>query len=87
MKGFGVGLLFAGAAMVVWAFLMNVSVSGSDYGDLPRQIANNDLMNQRLMLAVVGSGAFVSGWLVLILSRLSPEDRKAADAKLFADQV
>lgn len=89
MRGAGFALLAIGLGLMTWAVLMNVSVpnpGGAEAG-FPEAIANNDLMNQRLVLAIIGAGAFVSGWLALILDRLTAADREAAIAKAFSGQV
>lgn len=68
MRWIGRALIGAGLVMMVWAVTMNVALpdpSGA-YGD----IANNDLMNQRLLYAMLGVGAFISGWLALILEQM-----------------
>ncbi len=65
----GRGLVAVGAALMVWALGMDVSIPDptGTYGAL----ANNDLMNQRLLFATVGAGTFISGWLALILRSLA----------------
>ena len=68
MRWIGRALIGAGLVMMVWALTMNVAVpdpSGA-FGDL----ANNDLMNQRLLFGVLGAGVFISGWLALILEQM-----------------
>lgn len=68
MRWIGRALIGAGLVMMVWALTMNVTVpdpSGT-YGG----IANNDLMNQRLLFGLLGVGSFISGWLALILERM-----------------
>lgn len=87
MKLFGVALICAGLALIGWAFVMNVAIDPAPMDGRLDLIANNDLMNQRLMFAVVGSAVFLSGWLALILDRITAPSPKAGDAKLYAEQV
>lgn len=60
LVGFGVGL-------TLWAFFMPVAVIEPLSGDA---IANNDLLNQRLLFALTGCGAFVGGWLAMLLEAI-----------------
>lgn len=60
-------LIAIGLLLFAQALLMPVAVP--DPGGMG-PIANNDLMNQRLLFAVVGGAAFVGGWLALILRAL-----------------
>lgn len=68
MRTLGFILLAVGLALALYAIGMNVAVPdpSGDYAG----IANNDLLNQRLLFGGLGGAAFVSGWLVLILDRL-----------------
>ncbi|HEY1071507.1 hypothetical protein [Brevundimonas sp.] len=56
-----------GVALTLWAFFMPVAVIEPLSGDV---IANNDLLNQRLLFALTGGGTFVGGWLAMILDAL-----------------
>lgn len=68
MRTLGFILISIGVALIGNAFFMSVAVDGgASFG----AIANNDLLNQRLMFAVVGAGALVSGFLSLILKAIS----------------
>ncbi|MNU34497.1 hypothetical protein D3C71_230790 [compost metagenome] len=68
MRTLGFILIGVGVALIGNAFFMSVAVDGGDgFG----AIANNDLLNQRLMYAVVGAGSVVSGFLSLILKAIS----------------
>lgn len=68
MRTLGFVLLGVGVALALYALGMDVAVSdpGGSYGAL----ANNDLMNQRLLFGMLGTGAFISGWLALILAQM-----------------
>lgn len=61
-------LIGVGVALFAFAFFMNVTVpdSSGEYA----AIANNDLMNQRLLVAIAGLGSFLGGWLALILAAM-----------------
>ncbi|MNF18171.1 hypothetical protein D3C80_2220980 [compost metagenome] len=61
-------MIGAGVALIGNAFFMSVTVDG---GDSFGPVANNDLLNQRLMFAVVGASSVVSGFLSLILKAVS----------------
>ena len=61
-------LIGAGAGLMLWSLLMSVSVP--DPSGQFAYLANNDLMNQRLLFGVLGGACLVSGWLALILNRL-----------------
>lgn len=65
MLNVGRGLIALGVAMLAWAFAMNVSVADPT-GEFA-SLANNDLMNQRLLFAITGSAAFIGGWLALLV--------------------
>ena len=67
MRTVGRVLLAIGVALALWAFFMPVAVIEPLSGDA---VANNDLLNQRLLFAFVGAGCFISGWLALILDAL-----------------
>ncbi|WP_292085316.1 MULTISPECIES: hypothetical protein [unclassified Brevundimonas] len=60
-------LVGIGVALTLWAFFMPVAVIEPLSGDV---IANNDLLNQRLLFALTGGGTFVGGWLAMILDAL-----------------
>lgn len=64
MRTIGRVLVAVGVALTLWAFFMPVAVVEPLSGEA---IANNDLMNQRLLFALTGVGAFIGGWLALIL--------------------
>ena len=64
MRTIGRVLVGVGVALTLWAFFMPVAVIEPLSGDV---IANNDLLNQRLLFALTGGAAFVGGWLALIL--------------------
>jgi hypothetical protein len=68
MVWIGRALIGAGLLMMVWAATMNVTVA--DPSGLYSALANNDLMNQRLLFGMFGVGAFISGWLALILEQM-----------------
>lgn len=68
MVWIGRALIGAGLLMMVWAATMNVTVP--DPSGLYGALANNDLMNQRLLFGMFGVGAFISGWLALILDQM-----------------
>lgn len=58
-------LVGIGIALIAFTFFMEVSVPDPT-GGLDR-IANNDLLNQRLLIAIAGTAAFIGGWLALLL--------------------
>lgn len=61
-------LIGVGVALFAFAFFMNVTVPDPS-GEYPA-IANNDLMNQRLLIAMAGLGSFLGGFLALILNAM-----------------
>lgn len=67
MRMFGRVLIGIGVALTLAAFLMPVAVVEPLSGSV---IANNDLLNQRLLFALAGSGTFIGGWLALILDAI-----------------
>ncbi len=69
MRIVGYILIGVGVALIASAFFMNIGV---DAGDGAGAIANNDLLNQRLLCGVVGAGSMVSGFLALILKAIRP---------------
>lgn len=87
MRAVGFCLLALGAVITAWAFLMNVGVeSTSEMAGFPDRVANNDLMNQRLLLGITGSGVFISGWLALIIDRLTQREQRKAAADVLREQ-
>ncbi|MFN3585190.1 hypothetical protein [Phenylobacterium sp.] len=89
MKALGFALLAAGLALIGWAFVMSVAVESPAAvidGFPDGLVANADLMNQRLLFGVIGAGLFISGWLALILDRLSAPERKAAAERILSEQ-
>lgn len=68
MRTLGFILIGAGVALIGNAFFMSVAVNG---GDSFGPVANNDLLNQRLLFAVVGASSVISGFLSLILKAVS----------------
>lgn len=67
MRTIGRALVGMGVALCVWAFFMPVAVIEPMSGGA---IANNDLLNQRLLFALVGGSLFIGGWLALILEAI-----------------
>lgn len=67
MRTIGRVLVGIGVALTLWAFFMPVAVIEPLSGDA---VANNDLLNQRLLFALTGGGTFVGGWLAMILDAL-----------------
>jgi hypothetical protein len=87
MNVIAVMLMVAGAALAAAALAMDVSLPSEAFGGVAgERIANNDLLNQRLLFAVLGAGLWVSGWLALIASRLSPPAAKADEATSLSGQ-
>ncbi|WP_312814457.1 hypothetical protein [Brevundimonas sp.] len=72
MKTLGFLLIGTGVGLILFSLTMNVAVDGgADFGPM----ANNDLMNQRLIYAVIGSASVVSGFISLAIkaiNRISP---------------
>lgn len=71
MKTLGYVLIGLGIALIIFSLQMNVAVDGGDLG----LMANNDLMNQRLVYAVIGSASAICGFISLAIkaiSRISP---------------
>jgi len=66
MRTVGYILIGVGVALIATAFFMNIGVDAGE-GSV---IANNDLLNQRLLCGVVGTGSMVSGFLALILKAI-----------------
>lgn len=67
MRIVGYILIGVGVALIASAFFMNIGVDAGDGADV---IANNDLLNQRLLCGVVGAGSMISGFLALILKAI-----------------
>lgn len=72
-------LCIIGLALIIWAFVMDPTISvpveqppGLPWGpsDLTQRINNTGLLNRQLMMAIVGSGLLVSGSIFATRRRL-----------------
>lgn len=71
MKTLGYVLIGLGVGLIIFSLTMNVALDGGEYG----LMANNDLMNQRLVYAVIGSASVICGFISLAIkaiTRISP---------------
>lgn len=90
MRAVGFILLAIGVGLIASALMMDVGIdSGAELSGFPDRVANADLMNVRLVHSVIGVGAFLSGWLALILDQISGGEkrRKAATDKMITGQA
>lgn len=67
MRIIGRALIVAGLALAVWSVMMQVAIPLPGTGEL---IANNQLLNQRLLLAVLGGSTAICGFLALIVAEM-----------------
>lgn len=75
MKRFGYILIVVGVGLMGAALVMDVTVAapGIAFADPALQsgrIANWDLIGKRQVLATVGTGIFVGGWISLVVALL-----------------
>lgn len=68
METLGFILIGLGIAIIAYSLTMTIAVDGGDEFGL---MANNDLMNQRLVYAVIGSTAVICGFISLAIKAIS----------------